>query len=142
MKTKPLYSCIVFVQLLLLLGISGSLDAQSRKERDSLGITEKKFIEVDYMDSNGKERLERIERYNKDGIMIEEIDYDSNEKVKNHIQYVYENDLLIKEIYFDTKGKIEKYFVYEYDADGLKISKKNFDAKDKIYKEKIYRYQK
>ncbi len=142
MKTKPYFSCLVIFQLLLILGVSNSLDAQSRKERDSLGITEKKFIEVDYMDSNGKEQLERVERYDDTGEMIEEIDYNSDGKVKLHIQYVYENDLLVKEIYLDHKGKLEKYFVYTYDADGLKVSKKNFDAKDKIYKEKRYRYQK
>jgi len=142
MKTKPFYSCLVIFQLILFLGISNSMDAQSRKERDSLGITEKKFFEVDYMDSNGKEQLERIERYDDNGEMIEEIDYDKNGKVKQHIQYVYENDLLVKETYLDNKGKLEKYFVYTYDADGLRVSKKNFDAKDKIYRERIYRYQK
>ena len=142
MKTKHLYSRLAIIQLFLILGICGSIDAQSRKERDSLGITEIKFIEVDYMDSNGKERLERIERYDDNGRMIEEIDYDSNEKEKNHIRYVYEDDLLIKEIYLDNKGNLEKYFMYTYDGDGLIISKKNFDAKDRIYKERRYQYQK
>ena len=142
MKTKHLYSRLAIIQLFLILGICGTIDAQTRKERDSLGITEIKFIEVDYMDSNGKERLERIERYDDNGRMIEEIDYDSNEKEKNHIRYVYEDDLLIKEIYLDNKGNLEKYFVYTYDCDGLIISKKNFDAKDRIYKERRYQYQK
>ena len=141
MKTKPIFSFFKIFLFFLFLGICSSLDAQSRKERDSLGITEIIFIEVDYMDSNGKERVERIERYDEDGRMIEEIDYDSNEKIKNHIQYVYENELLMKEIYLDHKGNLEKYFVYEYDADGLKVSKKNFDAKDNIYKERRYQYK-
>lgn len=141
MRQKPIFSSLIIIPLFLLTGLWTSLEAQSRKERDSLGITEKKFIEVDYIDSNGKERLERIERYDENGRMIEEIDYDSNEKVKNHIKYVYENDLLIKEIYFDHKGRLEKYFIYTYDEDGLKISKKNFDAKDKIYKERKYQYK-
>jgi len=142
MKIRHSITSIVIIQFFLSLGFCNALEAQSRKERDSLGITEKKTLEVDYMDSNGKEQVERIERYDDDGRMVEEIDYDSNEKVKSHIQYVYENDFLIKEIYLDHKGKLEKYFVYTYDADGLKVSKKNFDAKDKIYKEKRYRYQK
>ena len=141
MKLKPLFTGLVIIQVFLLLGMCNSLDAQSRKERDSLGITEKRFIDVDYMDSNGKERLDRIERYDEDGRTIEEIEYDSNEKVKDHIRYVYENDLLVKEIHLDHKGKLEKYFVYTYDEDGLLISKKNFDAKDNIYKERRYEYK-
>ena len=141
MNTKPILSGLIVLNMFLFFGTCNSLDAQSRKERDSLGITEKRSIDVDYMDSNGKEILDRIERYDEDGRMIEEIDYDSNEKVKNHIRYVYENDLLVKEIYLDHKGNLEKYFVYTYDEDGLLISKKNFDAKDKIYKERKYQYE-
>jgi hypothetical protein len=142
MKTKTSYYSLIIIQLFLIICAGNSLDAQSRKERDSLNITEKKFIEVDYLDSNGEELLERIERYDENGRMIEEIEYDNSEKIKKHIRYEYENDLLMKEIHLDHKERIERTEVYEYDEDGLKISKKYFDAKNRIYKEKRYQYQK
>ena len=94
------------------------------------------------MDSNGREYLEKIERYDNDGRMVEEIEYDNSEKIKKHIQYAYEDGLLMKEIHLDHKGRIERTEVYEYDEDGLEISKKYFNAKNKIYKEKKYQYQK
>lgn len=141
MKPKRINSVLFIVQLILFIGISTSLDAQSRKERDSLGITEIISIEADYMDSNGKEHIEKIERYNEDGRLIEVIDYDNDEKIKEHIQYEYEDGLLLKEIYFDHKDRLEKYFIYTYDEDGLLISKKYFDAKDNIYRERKYQYK-
>ena len=116
--------------------------AQSRSERDSLGITEKAFYEADYMDSNGKEFLIGIERYDDRGELIEEIDYDKTGKIKLHIKYVYDDQMLLKEITLDGKGNIEKTIVHTYDADGLRTSKQYLDAKGRLYKEKIYRYKK
>ena len=117
-------------------------DAQSRMERDSLGITEIAYYDVDYLNSDGKESLARIELFDERGELIEEIEYGKDNKIKTHIKYVYEGNLLMKEIYFDHKGNLEKTYEYEYDPEGLKISKKYFDNKNRIYKEKRYRYKK
>ena len=135
-------SLAIFQLFLLLFASCGQAGAQSRKERDSLGITQIEYYEVDYKDSNGKEYLEKLERFDERGELIEEIKYDRDGKVKEYIQYIYEGKLLMKEIYLDHKGNLEKTYVYEYDPDGLRISKKFFDNKDRIYKEKRYRYKK
>ncbi len=129
------------VSLLIIL-LTGQADAQSRKERDSLGITEISYYDVDYLNSNGNEYLVRIERFDERGELIEEIEYGKDKKIENHIKYVYEGKLLKKEIYFDQKGNVDKTYEYEYDSEGLKISKKYFDNKNRIYKEKRYRYKK
>jgi hypothetical protein len=141
MKTisTPLVICHLF---LLVYASCSQAGAQSRKERDSLGITEIEYYEVDYTNSNGKEYLEKIERFDGRGELIEEIKYDRDNRITEHIRYEYDGKLLMKEIYLDHKGRVDKTYVYEYDPDGLKISKKYFDNKDRIYKEKRYRYKK
>jgi hypothetical protein len=140
---KTISTPLAILQLFLMVCAScGQADGQSRKERDSLGITEIEYYEVDYMDSNGKEYLEKIERFDERGELIEEIKYDLDGGIKEHIQYVYDGKFLMKEIYLDHKGNVDKTYVYEYDPDGLRISKKYFDNKDRIYKEKRYRYKK
>jgi len=139
---RILFCSSIFNLLLLLIVSTAQLDAQNRKERDSLGITEISYFDVDWLDSDGKEYLDRIERFDERGELIEEIDYYKDGKIKLHIQYVYDGKLLMKEIYFDNKGDLDKTYTYEYDAEGLKISKKYFDKKNRIYKEKRYRYKK
>jgi len=141
MKRK-LISSSIFQLLLLIIVSTATLDAQNRKERDSLGITEIEYFDVDWLDSDGNESLSRIERFDERGELIEEIDYSKDGKIKLHIQYVYEGELLMKEIYFNNKGNLEKTYTYEYDSEDLKISKKYFDNKNRIYKEKRYRYKK
>ena len=128
--------------MIFFVGAATDITAQSRKERDSLNVTEKAFYELDYKDSKGKEYLLRIERYDTRGELIEEIEYDENSKIKKHLQYVYKDELLLKELSLDSKGNIEKTIEHTYDADGLRISKKYLDAKGRLYREKIYRYKK
>ena len=140
---KRALTCFTIFQLLLLLAVSeGQADAQNRRERDSLGITEIEYYDVDYIDSDGKELLVRIERFDERGEMIEEIDFGKDNKIETHIKYVYDGNFLMKEIYFNHKGNLEKTYEYEYDPEGLRISKKYFDNKNRIYKEKRYRYKK
>jgi hypothetical protein len=124
------------------MGLSIDAEAQSRKKRDSLQIIEKAFYDIDHLNSYGKEVLVKIERFGERGELIEEIEYEDNNKIKKHIQYHYRGELLIRENSLDNKGKIKSSIEYEYDANGLKIGRKNYDAKGRITKERIYRYKK
>lgn len=115
---------------------------QSRKERDSLNIRAIEHYDVDYEDSNGKEYLVKMEKFDDRGELTEEIEYDDHGRIDKHTRYVYEGNLLVREISLDRDGKVKRTIEYEYDGDGLKTAKRYYDEKDRIYKEKRYRYRK
>lgn len=133
---------IALIFAIAFIGLSIDAEAQSRKKIDSLQIIEKAFYDIDYLDSYGKEVLVKIERFDEQGELIEEIEYEDNGKIKKHTQYEYMGELLIRESSLDNKGKVESRIEYEYDADGLRISRKHYDAKGRITKERNYRYKK
>ena len=128
--------------VLILAAHSTTAGGQSRTERDSLSITAIEYYDVDYEDSNGQEYLVRVEKFDDRGELIEEIEYDDHGKIDKHTRYVYGGSLLTREISLTRNGKVKRTIEYEYDADGLKTSKKYYDEKDRIYKEKRYRYTK
>ena len=133
---------MVLVFMIASLGVSTSAEAQTRKERDSLRIIERTSFDIDYFDSDGKEVLDKIERYDERGEMIEVIEYETSGRIKTHTQYQYKGKLLTGEKSLDHKGRVISNIEYEYDADGLRISRKIYDAKGRIVKERIYRYKK
>jgi hypothetical protein len=95
---------------------------------------------VDYEESNGDERLERIETYDKFGNLIEVKDYNSKGELSLFERYTYdETGNKTSEEKFDNKGNLEKRYEYSY-KNGLKTSRSTFDKKGKLVKKRVYSY--
>ena len=116
--------------------------SQSHTEIIKNKIKSQTISEVDYENSNGKETLEQVEKYNQKGNLIEFIEYDSKGKVKKHEKYEYnENNEITKEVHIDGAGKVEKTIEYKYNPKSLKTEKITYDAANRKLKVKKYIYE-
>ena len=90
---------------------------------------------------NGKEltRNDQFSRYDKDGQIIEQIDYDKNGKVKTKTITKYNNlEDKTEETVFDGNNKQVLREIYKYDADGVKSEEWHYDEKDELVSKSLY----
>jgi antitoxin component YwqK of YwqJK toxin-antitoxin module len=126
--------------LFFILILSGCLilSAQSEKEIKSLQIVKKETW--NYTDSKSK-FLETLEKFDKEGNLIEEIKYNPDRSIKKHTKYTYNNNNdKLTEIEYDDTGKIISRKEYEYE-DSLRTSKKEYDEKGRLKSWKIYKFE-
>lgn len=125
--------------LLLILALSGSLimSAQSGKEIRTMQITSKET----WNNTDSKNKfLEMVEKFDKEGNLIEEIKYNPDRSIKKHTKWTYNvNNDKLTETEFDADGKIESKTEYEYDGK-LRTSKKDYNEKGKLVSWKVYKY--
>ena len=158
----------MFIRLtILFVSIAGLGFAQSKKEvkkYDILAVTETITEVVD-----GKEvtRNDSYKKFDKDGNVLEEVNYDKTGKLKERIVRIFDRfDNKTQEITFDAANRQAKRETYKYnelgekteemefndknvlmtlsvfitDRRGLKTEKKVYDSKGKLVQTKKYRY--
>ena len=125
----------------ILLLLTLSVVAQNKKEILQKEITAQIIYEQNFEKGETEPLTTKEERYNKEGLIVEEKDFDEKGKAKNWKKYSYnQNGKIIVEEYFYSNGKLFKKIEYKYE-NGLKVEKLYFDSKGRLYKKKIYKYE-
>lgn len=97
--------------------------------------------EINY-DKNGALKEKVLTKNNKDGDKIEEVIYDANGKQNKRFTYKYDSyGEKNEEIQYDAKNALLTKSVYIINAKGLKTEKKTYDAKGKLIQVKKYIYE-
>jgi len=122
------------------LSLAIPVQGQNKKEIREKGIStitvEEYFIE----EGMNKPVIESIEKYNKEGELVEIQLFNSRGEVKTWEKYVYDDKgFLVEEIFLDEKGNIVRTEKSIYE-NGLKVEKDFYNERDKLYKKKVYKY--
>lgn len=85
--------------------------------------------------------VERIEKYDKSGNLIEEKEMNKEGEVKRWIKYKFDADRnKVEETNLNIRGGQEERIEWIY-KDGLVTEKKYYDHKDRLVKRKEYKYE-
>lgn len=85
--------------------------------------------------------VERIEKYDKKGNLIEEKEMNKEGEVKTWMKYKFDADgNKVEEIILNIRGGQEERVEWTY-KEGLVIEKKYYDHKDRLVKRKEYKYE-
>lgn len=129
-----------FTVLVLLFFVGGLLSAQKKttaKESNVRSITEYKQD----VEKNGPQLKEAYTLYDKNGNVLEEIEYDSQGKVKTHMKYQYDgNNNKIKEIEMSPAGKAVRVHEYKYNSNNLRTERNTYDGAGKLKSKRTYQY--
>ena len=118
-----------------------SVSAQSKKDLKKNKVKSVRETETTLV--NGKELTadNSFYRYDSNNEVIEEIDYDSEGKVKMHNTYVYnKNGDKIEEVVYHSDGKIKKKKVFKYNSTGDKTDETQYDAAGNLIQKSTYAY--
>jgi YD repeat-containing protein len=117
------------------------LFSQSKKtirEKGIVSITVNEYFLEEGMD---EPVIESIERFNKDGELVEIKELNRRGEVRRWEKYKYnEEGLLIEEVFLDERGRITETEKNIY-RNGLRVEKHYFNSRGKLYKKKEYLYE-
>ena len=142
MKTKKINAILSGIFLISFL-LTGQISfAQAQSTIVEKGILLKTTYKKDLEDGDNKKRIDKVETFNDKGELVDLKHYDSAGKyAKDWFQYKYDNSgNLIEEVEYDSKQKLKERTVYKY-SNGLKISKEVFDEKERLSNQTTYEYQ-
>ncbi len=132
---------VFFVILVLVIGFNCM--AQSKSEAKKNGIKSVTVWKSDCEESKEKKVKESLTKFDSEGNIIEEIEYDGvTEKPITHFYYEYNSDgNKVKEIEYSPTGKVKKTIEYKYSGE-LKTEKIVFDEKGVVKSKRHYVYEK
>lgn len=113
--------------------------AQSKKDIRKNGVKGITEVVVEY--ENGKEvsHNDVSKKFDKEGEVILEVNYDKNGALKDKTATKFNRDGdKIEEATFDATGKQINRFVYRYNADGEKSEEIKYDAKNVLISRSVY----
>jgi antitoxin component YwqK of YwqJK toxin-antitoxin module len=114
------------------------MSAQSGKEIKAMQIVSKETW--NYTDDKSK-FLETLEKFDKEGNLVEEIEYNPDRSIKKHTKWTYNgNNDKLTETEFDEKGRVISKTEYKYEG-SLRTSRKKYDEKGKLISWKIYKFE-
>ena len=125
----------------LIVVLTGSLYGQDRKDIRDKGIKSITINEYFIEEGLDEPLVESIEKYNEEGEVIELQEFNKRGDITKWEKYIYDEDRnVIEAIFLDAKGKVTRTekFVFE---DGFRVEKHYFNARDKLYKKKVYVYE-
>ncbi|MCX7987653.1 MAG: hypothetical protein N2662_12020 [Bacteroidales bacterium] len=126
--------------LLLILPLV-NVDAQKKKTVLEKHIKTVTVYNEDYEKNNGRQVKDSFTRFDEEGNVIEEIEYDEYGKVKKHLLYEYDKDgNKIKETSLTPKGTTASVIEFKYE-NGLKKEKIVYNGSGKIIQKKKYIYE-
>lgn len=129
-------TAMAFLLCLSVLGYS-----QGRKTIRDKGIASRTVQEYFIEEGMDEPVIESIEKYNKQGELIELQEFDRRGEVKKWEKYAYnEEGELVEEVFMDPKGRVERTEKSIYE-EGLKVEKYYFNNRDKLFKKKVYEYE-
>jgi hypothetical protein len=130
------------IALICLVFMGQTAMAQSKETIVEKGIVVITTYKQDLEDGDKTKRIDKIETFNAKGELVDLKVYNSNGKyAKDWFEYKYDqNGNLIEEVEYDSKQKLKDRTVYKY-IDGLIMSKEVFDEKGKLSRVTTYEYQ-
>lgn len=142
MKIKKMNALLTGIFLVTFLFTSQIIIAQTQNTIIEKGILIKTTYKQDLEDGDKEKRIDKIETFNDKGELVDLKNYDSAGKyAKDWFQYKYDTDgNLIEEVEYDSKQNFKKRTLYKY-SNGLEISKEEFDEKGRLSKQTTYEYQ-
>ena len=124
-----------------LLSLAGTLNGQGRKTIEEKGIMQQTVHEYFLAEGMNKPVVEKIEKYNEEGEVIEIQEFNKLGEVQLWEKYVYDEEgNLVEEIFLDEKGKVTRTEKSIY-KDGLRVEKQFFDERGRLFKKKEYLYE-
>jgi len=136
MKTTPLY-------LLLLAFMPLALNAQTltRKEAAQSNVKSVSEWETNVLDKKAKPMLETRCTYDKNGNLLEIIEYDNSGFVTLHESYEYNADgQKTVEIQYEPNGSVKKRHEYKYNG-LIRTERLTYDKKGTLIGKKKYEYE-
>lgn len=107
------------------------------KESNLRSVTEYKQD----VEKNGPQLKEAYTLYDKNGNILEEIEYDGDGKVKTHFKYQYDvNNNKIKETELSPAGKIVRVNEYKYNSNNMRSERNTYDGAGKLKSKRTYQY--
>jgi len=137
-KTKKAMKNILMLMLLIV--FPALVFCQANKPSK---IKTKKMTVTKYVYDKGAEKAfpELDIRYDANGNVIEEIEYDEGTFIM-HFKYEYDAaNNKIKETELDAAGKVAKITTYKYDSTYRRTEKLVYDSKNKLKSKRIYKYE-
>ena len=127
--------------ILIMLLLAGSLSGQTKKIIRSKGIVSNTTLEYFIEEGMDEPVVETVEKFNKDGELVEIQEFNKRGEVRLWEKYTYDADgNLVEEVFLDEKGKISTTEKNIY-KDSLRVEKQYFNAKGKLFKKKVYEYE-
>jgi hypothetical protein len=125
-----------------LLVAAGTLaSGQSKKtirKKQIVSVTVNEYFLEDGMD---KPVVESIEKYNKEGELVELQEFNKKGEVKKWEKYFYDADgNMVEQLFLDGKGRTSRTEKTIY-RDSLRVERQFFDEKGRLYKKKKYLYE-
>lgn len=125
----------------ILLLVPAFLFAQSEEIIRSKNIVSQTVYEYFIEEGLKDPVVERIERYDTDGNMIEEKEMNKEGEVREWMKYTYDTEgNKVEETILNIRGGQEERIEWIY-KDGLVVEKKYYDHKDRLVKRKEYKYK-
>jgi hypothetical protein len=125
----------------ILIFMAVSLMGQSKKiirEKGIISMTVNEYFIEEGMD---EPVVETIEKYNKEGELIEIHEFNKRGEMKKWEKSAYDTDgNRVEEIYLDEKGKITSTEKNIF-RDSLRVGKQYYDPKGRLVKKKLYVYE-
>jgi len=129
-----------YIILVLIFIVPGVIQAQGRKTIKNKKIGSQTVYEYFIEEGMKDPVVEKIEKYDSDGNLIEQKEFSKEGDIKKWKIYSYDsNGNNTEEITMDMRGKVEERIVYIY-KDDLIVEKKYYDHKDRLVKRKEYKY--
>jgi hypothetical protein len=143
MKSLQWYNLTSMKTILLISGlilITSTTFAQTPKEARDLNLKTKTSWVTE---KKGKKELnyKKFElRFDKDGSLIQEIEFNAKGDIIKNIAYQYENKNKIREIHFDKNGKITLRIEYKFSRKILSEIQ-HFDEKNELIRKEQFIYE-
>ena len=127
--------------IILLCCFSLVLNGQSKKTIREKGISSQTVHEYFIEEGMNEPVVETIEKYDRNGELIEIQEFNRRGEVRRWEKYVYDEEgELIEEIYLDEKGKVERTEKNIY-KDGLRVEKEFYNNRGRLFNRKVYIYE-
>ncbi len=84
---------------------------------------------------------ESFEKYDANGNIIENIQYEENGEIKSHESYIFNKDNdKTEEVHYDAEGKVKKKLVTKYNANEDKVEETEYDGGGALKEKNMYSY--
>jgi hypothetical protein len=125
---------------MLLIIAEGALFAQKKSDAKLNNVRAVTEYKQD-LEKKGPQLKEAYTLYDKSGNILEEIEYDSEGKVKIHFKYQYDaNNNKIKEIEISPAGKTIRVHEYKYNSNNLRTERNTYDGAGKLKSKRTFQY--